>query len=82
MKGDKIYCLFSQTDDYGSSHNNLEAWWHEKPSLDVLAKSLGHSFPSPSDEVTLSIVKIWGMEVEQRINHAEYRLDLITPGRL
>lgn len=82
MKADKIYALFSVENNYDQPPNNLVAWWHEKPSLEILAKALGRSFPDANDEVTLKLVKIWGMETEQRISDTDYRLDHITPGKI
>lgn len=82
MKGDKIYALFSIQNEYDQPDNNLEAWWHEKPSLEILANALGGKFPSDRDEDTLAIVKIWGMEVHQRIGNTDYRLEHITPGKV
>lgn len=82
MKGDKIYALFSIDNQYDQPDNNLVAWWHEKPSLETLANALGGKFPSNSDEMTLKIVKVWGMEVQQRIGDTDYRLEHITPGKM
>lgn len=82
MKTDKIYALFSIANNYDQPSNNLEAWWHDKPSLEILANSLGTSFPAKDDEVTLKIVKIWGMGDIQRMNDVDFRLEQIGPGKL
>jgi hypothetical protein len=83
MSEKNIYALFSIDNNYDQPDNNLVAWWHDKPSLEVLSKALGYSFPSDSDNVTLSIVKIWGGE-RQRLDYAgtTYRLESIGPGKL
>lgn len=82
MKTEKIYVLFSIDNNYDQPENNLVAWWHEKPSLELLANALGGSFPSINDERTLSIVKIWSMDSCQRIEDTDYRLECIGPGKV
>lgn len=54
----KIWVLFSTYNDYDQPPT-LFAWWQNKPTLEMVAKVLGHPFPCEKDEHTLEIVNIW-----------------------
>ena len=34
----KIWALFSIANEYDQPENNLEAWWYEKPTFNMIAK--------------------------------------------
>jgi len=82
MKGDKIFCLFSVDNNYDQPSNNLVAWWHEKPSLEILAAALGLKFPCERDEDIIKVVNIWSMKDEGTFIGTSYRLEEITPGKV
>ncbi len=33
----EIWCLFSHACEYGQPHNNLVAWWIEKPTAEMIS---------------------------------------------
>lgn len=82
MKVDKIYCLFSVDQNYDQPDHNLVAWWADRPSIEQVADACGEKFPAGKDEITLAIVKIWGMEDRYEINSVQYRVDLIPAGKV
>ena len=73
--------LFSVDNNYDQPPNNLEAWWEEKPSLEILAYVLNIPFPGNSDEETISIVNIWAGKCVE-IKNTEYRLESHVPGKI
>lgn len=75
-----IWALFSIDNNYDQPPNNLVAWWSEKPTLEVLAKTLNTTFPHRNDKVTLFIVKVWDGESIEDENGTEYRLEYIKEG--
>lgn len=75
----KIFCLFSVANNYDQPDNNLVCWWRERPSIETLAKALGESFPSRSDNDTLAIVKVWSGDVA-RLHEVDYRLEEVGEG--
>lgn len=76
-----IWCLFSVENNYNQPPNNLEAWWKEKPSLEVLFSFFNVTYNDPDSVV--KVVKIWDWaREEQRINNVDYRLVRIKEGKI
>ena len=64
-----MYLLFSIANNYNQPSNNLECIWEERPTIERIAKFIGHSFPSNSDETTLCLVNLWN---GKRVNLGDY----------
>lgn len=76
---EKIWCLFSIANEYNQPENNLEAWWKNKPSFEILAQAIGIKFEG--DENILGIVHV-SQGIEERIAGSRYRLELVKQGKL
>lgn len=74
-----MIALFSIENQYYQPDNNLVALFKNKPSLELLSKALGLSFPCSNDSDTLTVVNIWNNVdgVSYRINDTDYRLETI-----
>ena len=77
----RIFALFSVAQEHDQPDNNLVAFWSAKPSIDVIAQTVGKTFPAADDETTLAIVKIWNGEC-QTIDTTDYRLQEVEEGEL
>ena len=75
-----MIALFSIENQYDQPENNLVALFKEKPSIELLAKALGKSFPCDKDSDTLAIVKIWKNESKNiyRLGNFYYRLEEVN----
>ena len=56
---EKIWCLFSIDNNYDQPEHNLWCWWRSKPSIEVLAKFLGVTMISASNEDIVTVVSLW-----------------------
>ncbi len=73
----KIWVLFSIANMYDQPDNNLVAWWHTKPTFEILAKALGITYDKKlGNSYVGNILK--GKEI--RIRGADYRLEEIGEG--
>lgn len=78
----KIWCLFSQVNDYNQPGHNLVAWWVEKPTLGVLFQTmdlLGYSYGN-SQEAPAKILK--GEVVRLQRDDTDYWLEEIEEGKV
>ena len=75
-----MIALFSIENQYDQPDNNLVAIFKEKPSIELLAKALGKSFPCDKDSDTLAIVNIWNNESKEgyRLGDFDYRLEEVN----
>ena len=76
---DTIYCLFSIDNEYDQPDYNLVAWFQEKPSIEQIAKTLGHELKE--DTIIVAIAKIWQGQ-EARINQTNYRFVKVKEGQV
>lgn len=74
-----MIALYSVENIYNQPENNLVALFKDKPSLELLAKALGESFPCDNDSDTITIVKIWSNidRIEYRLGETNYRLETV-----
>ena len=74
-----MLALYSIENNYDQPENNLVALFKDKPSLGLLAKALGKSFPCDSDSDTITIVNIWSNidKNEYRLGETNYRLETV-----
>jgi len=75
----KIYVLFSISNEYNQPENNLVAWWHFKPSFEMLAEVVGVIVDKEKGDCKIGSI-FRGLEV--RIGGANYRLRKIKEGKL
>jgi len=73
----KIWVLFSIANDYDQPENNLVAWWTDKPTFDVLAKTLDITVDKQKGNPDIGRI-LQGQE--RRIGNTNYRLREIEEG--
>ena len=75
-----MIALFSIENQYDQPDNNLVALFKEKPSIELLAKALGKSFPCDKGSDTSAIVNIWNNKSkhEYRLGDFYYRLEEVN----
>lgn len=74
-----IWCMFSVDNNYDQPPNNLVAFWEEKPSIELMTKTLGWDFPASDDRTTIEIVNIWSGKPSD-MNQTLYRLEKRSEG--
>lgn len=74
-----MIALYSVENNYDQPDCNLVALFKNKPSIELLAKAIGKSFPCSSDSDTLAIVSIWSNLGGNgyRIGNTDYRLETV-----
>jgi hypothetical protein len=80
----KIWCLFNVANNYDQPDFNLVAWWREKPSLEVLASTLGIDFSKPaSDNHVVAVVGVWTGNGSGRLPYSDtvFRLEEVSEGK-
>ena len=68
----KLWILFSIANEYDQPYANLEGWWAEKPSFDILAKVMETSDEDSINKILDGCAK--------RIGNADYRLEEVKEG--
>ena len=54
-----IWCLFSVDNNYDQPDHNLVMFWHERPSIETVAKALGYNLAQANDDTVVAVVDIW-----------------------
>ena len=75
----KICVLFSISNEYNQPENNLVAWWHTKPSFEMLAEAIGVMVDKEKGDSKVGSI-LRGLEI--RVDGANYRLRKIEEGKL
>lgn len=73
----EIWCLFSIDNNYDQPENNLVCFWHEKPSIETLCKTLGLNMTN-DEEIVQAVGIFTGKNIF--IRRVEYRLQSVKPG--
>ena len=73
----KIYCLFSIANEYDQPSNNLEVFWTNKPSIEMLLDHFGTT--TTDNQSIVNIVELWkGCHVQ--ILDCTYRIQVVEEG--
>ena len=79
-----IWCLFSVDNNYDQPNNNLVIWFNEKPTLDLLAKTLADKplGELPEDQI-VQVVGVWTGKGDGKVGWSDthYRLEEVEEGR-
>ena len=77
----KIWCLFSVSNDYDQPDHNLVCWWADKPSIDAVSKIVcGKQLTELTDESILVVVGIVRGD-KCDFDGCEYRLEEVAMGK-
>jgi len=74
-----IWCLFSIYNEYNQPNDNLEAWWSQKHTFNMLSKVLNIKVDKEKGNKYIGQL-LKGQEV--RMNNADYRLHTVKEGKL
>ncbi len=76
-----MWCIFSIYNEYNQPDNNLEAWWKDKPSLEMLFEFFKVDFKDA--ELIVKVAQMWESEGKPvDIDDKEYRLQKVEEGIL
>ena len=84
MTDETIWGLFSIANNYDQPDYNLEVWWKEAPSLDILFKHFGADGTKlPPEDTILAVVQLWqtrGTDTHVRLYDTNYRMLEVREG--
>lgn len=75
-----IWCLFSISNLYDQPDFNLEMWWKERPSIEMLCKAIGFtSMEDIPDDSLVAIVGVFKGETKT-VDNVSYYIQEVVEG--